>query len=219
MSEIITDERVCIKTAELLLTHNTLGSDEGLSDEMRNRICELLVRTAGKRYELSLKERAELLSALEERFTKNPEHYSRPKGVNFADVKKAVEANHELMYSLAKMEQTHGAPDIIEVTEDAFIFGDCAAKSPWRHDLFYSKAVEMAEDFGVQIMDEETYRAIQKTGKFDLDSKSFIKTPKKLLETDTALLGHRSGDEVVVDNVYASSGTGGWRGVLRVPRV
>jgi len=170
---------------------------------------------------LTPEKQAELLSALKARFVKQPGHYKRPEGVNFVEVRKALEANPTLMYSLAQMENTAGAPDIIAVEEDAFVFGDCSAESPNRRDLTYDQAVEMAREFGVDMMAGTTYREMQKTGKFDLTTWSWLKTPADARDNGHALLGYRS---VVVVCVYrrdagVRSPGFGWRGVLRVPRI
>ena len=169
---------------------------------------------------LTPEQQAELLSAFETRFNKTPEHYERPDGVSFSEVRKALEANPALMYSLAQMENTGGMPDVIDIQAGAFVFGDCSAESP-HHNLTYDQAAEMAKEFGVDMMPEEVYRAMQKSGKFDIKTWSWLATPADIREVSYASLGDRIDGVVYVD-LYGAElhfPDKGWRGVLRVPRV
>jgi len=172
---------------------------------------------------LTPEQQAEFLSALEDRFNRKSGHYKRPEGVNFAEVKKLLETNPAVMYSLAQMENTRGAPDIIAVKKDAFIFGDCSAESPNRRNLTYDQAAEMAKEFGVDMMPKDTYRAMQKRGKFDRNSWSWLATPMKIRKSGDAVIGLRDNIyhnlRIYRDNPYHSNLSGGWRGMLKVPRV
>ena len=161
-----------------------------------------------------------IITALEERFQNSPAHYKRPEGIDITQVKSALEANPEAVAMLAVMEITGGAPDIIEETDDAFIFADCSAESPNRRNLTYDQATEMAKKHGIALMDEETYRKMQETGKFDLNSGSWLKTTDDIRESGFALGGDRRGAGVYVRRYYAAyhdSGNG-WRGLLRVQK-
>jgi len=203
-----------------------------LSPEQLQRLAELAEAGEGVRSdvtdtlkvtekrELKPEKKAELLSALETRFATKPEHYKRHEGVDFAEVKKALEANPALMYSLAQMENTGGAPDIIAVEEDAFVFGDCSAESPDRRDLTYDQAAEMAKEFGVEMMTKKIYRAMQESGRFDMNTWSWLATPADFRERGNALRGRRIGVGVNVNrgNAENHDPLGGWRGLLRVPK-
>ena len=162
-----------------------------------------------------------LLSHLETRFAKTPGHYIRPKGIDFAEVKKALWANPDLVHSLARMEETGGEPDIIAVEEDAFVFGDCSAESPDRRNLTYDQAAEMAKEFGVDMMSEVEYRAMQTTGKFDQQSYSWLATPADVRKAGVALSGLRDeGDvSVYVRDAEVHYPDRGWRASLRVKKV
>lgn len=162
----------------------------------------------------------DLFSILKARFAEKPEHYKQQEGIDFTEVKKALEASPDLMYSLAQMENTGGAPDIIAIESDAFIFGDCSAESPDRRDLNYDQVTEMAKEFGVDMMSEEAYRAMQESGKFDINTWSWLKTSADTRESGRALCGDRVDDVVHVDRADARSHDAdeGWRGVLRVPK-
>jgi len=225
MSEI-TDEQARKEAAKLILEGKTLNSVEDMSGEMRNRVRELLVETAGQPYELNLEQQEEVLSALEERFAQNPEHYTRPEGVSFADVREALYVNPKGIYSLYVMERSGGAPDVIAVTEDAFVFGDCSAESPERRNFTYIESAKLAKVFGVELMSEEAYRELQKSGKFDMHSWSMLKTPEEILKSGEALMGDRIGGEVSAQRGVARGRSPqqgrdprqGWRGVVSVPR-
>ena len=230
MSEI-TDEQVRQETTKLILAGKTIESAEGLSDELRERIRELLIQTVGpgikdgprvgKQHKLYHELQTLLLSVLEIRFAEQPGHYNHPKDIDFSEVKKALEADPAFMYSLAQMENTGGMPDIIAVEKDAFVFGDCSAESPNRRDLTYDQAAEMAKEFGVDMMTGEIYHAMQESGKFDPNTYSWLATPADIRKSDRALVGNRCVGEVYVDQRDACSHIPfcGWRGTLRVPRV
>jgi hypothetical protein len=193
------------------------GKIEAIQKSVRHAITKLLVKFRS----LAPEQKAELLSALETRFKSEPVHYKRPEGVNFAEVKKSLEANPALMWSLAQMEKTGGAPDIIKIEDDVFIFGDCSDESPDRRDLTYDQATEMANNFGIDMMSKEVYRVMQKSGKFDMNTWSWLKTPADIRKSGGVLFGGRRGADVGVGQDYAHDhdAVRGWRGVLKVSRV
>ena len=185
--------------------------------------------------ELTPEKQAQLFSTLEARFNSKPEHYKRVEGVSFTEVEKSLEADPALIYSFARMEETGGEPDIIAVEDDAFIFADCSKESPTgRRNCVYDKesekdiqtegfngnAVDMAQDFGVELMDESAYMEMQKSGEFDSNTWSWFKTPADFRETGCAFFGYRHGAEVVKcpRSAYSHGGGEGWRGWLRVPK-
>jgi len=187
-------------------------------EDVRSDVTEALETT--EKRELTPEEQTELLSTLEARSAKEPDHYRRLGGVDFAEVKKALEANPALMYSLAQMENTGGLPDVIAIEDDAFVFGDCSVESPNRRNLNYDEAAKMARELGVDMMPEDAYRKIQETGEFDRKTWSWLATPDDIREAGYALRGGRYGGGVGVSRYGArghNSG-GGWRGVLRVPK-
>jgi hypothetical protein len=189
------------------------------SENVREDVTDTL-EDEGKR-ELTPEQQAELLSTLETRFSSEPEHYKRIKGVGFAEVKKALEANPEMMWSLAQMENTGGQPDIVAIEDNAFIFGDCSAKSPDRRNLDYYDSAKMAKQFGVEMMTAEVILKMQETGQFEKNSVSWIATPADILKaTHRARYSIRHMDQYEVALYTASDffEFRGWRGMLRVPR-
>lgn len=165
----------------------------------------------------------DVLDELKIRFNTQPEHYRRPKDIDFNKVKSALKVNPALMQKLALMEITGGKPDIIGETEAEYIFGDCSLQSPsWRRNMNWLQSYEMSKRFGCQLMDKDTYRAIQEEGQFDTESWSWLgDDPAKVKESGDALGGRRYGGGVLVDRFLADYRypAYGWRGLLRVPKI
>jgi len=175
---------------------------------------------------LSDEKKYELLNILEERF-KN--HMERHAEVKWEDVRIRIEAQLDVLWSLYEMERTGGEPDVIG---NNYIYVDCAPESPkGRRKLCYDRealenrkknkpendVMTVAEEMGIELLDEEEYRALQKLGEFDLKTSSWIRTPNKIRKLGGALFCDRRYDHVFVyhngaDSYYASRG---FRGKLR----
>ena len=194
-----------------------IDEPSGVGEDVRKHTTDAL--EAKEKRQLTPEQQIALLSALETRFSEEAQHYSQVEGVDFAEVRVALEANSAAMYSLAQMENTGGLPDIIAVEDSAFIFGDCSAESPDRRNLNYDQAAKMAQEFGVEMMPEATYNAM--SGEFDMETCSWLATPVDVREAGNARHGCYYLDEREVDVVSAicSEDWWGWRGVLRVPKV
>jgi uncharacterized protein DUF4256 len=184
--------------------------------------------------ELSPKEREELLKTLKARFEKN---ISRHKGLEWAKVSRHLsgEANKEKLWSLDEMEITGGEPDVVghDKKTGEYIFYDCSAESPkGRRSVCYdpealrsrkehkpeNSAIEMAAEMGIEILTEEQYRELQKLGKFDTKTSSWIKTPADIRKLGGAIFAdYRYGHVFVYHNgaesYYAARG---FRGSLIV---
>lgn len=174
----------------------------------------------------------ELLRALKTRFEKN---MARHKGIAWADVEAKLEANPGKLWSLDEMENTEGEPDVIGYDKKTgeYLFVDCSAESPkgrrsvcYDHEALESRkehkpnhsAVGMAEEMGIELLTEEQYRELQKLGKFDTKTSSWIVTPPDIRKLKGALFGDwRYGHVFVYHNgaesYYAARG---FRGLLRV---
>jgi len=79
-------------------------------------------------------------------------------------------------------------------------------------------AVEMALAMGIELLDEEQYRALQELGPFDQKTSSWVRTPEQLRKLGGAIFGdYRYGRTFFYHNsagsFYASRG---FRGLLRV---
>lgn len=181
---------------------------------------------------LSTAQREALLSALKTRFEKN---MNRHEGLEWANVQTKLEANTEKLWSLHKMEETGGEPDVVghDKKTDEYIFYDCSAESPkGRRSVCYDgealesrkehkpedSALEMAAAMGIELLSEEQYRALQKLGNFDAKTSSWVKTPAEIRKLGGALFADFRYGNVFVYHNGASSyyAARAFRGSLRV---
>ena len=185
-----------------------------------------------KTNELTANQRDELVAALKSRFEKN---MNRHKGLEWQKIEAKLKANSEKLWSLSEMERTGGEPDVIgfDKTTGEYIFFDCSAESPKeRRSLCYDRAaldsrkehkpkdsaLDMAVAMGIELLNEEEYRALQKLGKFDLKTSSWIATPSDIRKLGGALFCDRRYDTVFTyhngaESYYAARG---FRGSLKV---
>ena len=184
------------------------------------------------RKQLSAAQRDELLAALAARFAKNPK---RHKGLEWTKVAAKLTAAAEKLWSLHEMERIGGEPDVIAYDEktDEYIFCDCSPESPKdRRSVCYDReaqesrkehrpahnAIDMAAAMGIELMTEEQYRQLQKLGKFDTKTSSWVKTPADIRKLGGAIFCDRRYDTVFVYHNGAQSyyAARGFRGCLRV---
>ena len=182
--------------------------------------------------ELSPVQREELLSALKARFEKN---VNRHKDLEWAQVEAKLETNPGKLSSLNEMERSGGEPDLVGYDKKTgeYIFYDCSPESPKdRRSLCYDRealdsrkenkpkgnAVDMATAMGIELLTEEQYRELQKLGKFDTKTSSWIKTPSAVRRLGGALFCDRRFDTVFVYHNGAEAYYAGraFRGLLRV---
>jgi len=186
----------------------------------------------GDKKDVSPAQREELLRALKARFEKN---MSRHKGLEWAQVQAKLEADAEKLLSLNKMERTGGEPDVIGIDNETgeYIFCDCSEQSPnGRRSICYDRealesrkehkpednAIDMAAAMGIELLTEEQYRALQKLGKFDTKTSSWLKTPSDIRKLGGALFCDRRYNTVFVyhngaESYYAARA---FRGSLKV---
>ena len=181
---------------------------------------------------MNAKQREELLNALKARFEKN---MSRHKGLAWAEVQAKLEADADKLRSLGEMEGTGGEPDVIghDQKTGEYVFCDCSAESPaGRRSLCYDRealdsrkenkpegnAVDMAAAMGIELLSEEQYRELQKLGKFDLKTSSWVKTPPDIRKLGGALYCDRRYNQVFLYHNGAESyyGARAFRGSLKV---
>ena len=173
---------------------------------------------------LTSEQREELLLILRGRFEKN---MNRHKGIEWNKVEAKLNTGEKL-WSLSEMERTGGEPDVVgyDKKTDEFVFYDCAAESPkgrrsicYDHEALESRkehkpensAIQMAEDMGVEILTEEEYRDLQKVGKFDTKTSSWVNTPANIRKLGGALFCDRRYETVFVyhngaESYYAARG-------------
>lgn len=76
----------------------------------------------------------------------------------------------------------------------------------------------MATNMGIELLTEEQYRELQKLGKFDIKTSSWVKTPSEIRKLGGAIFCDYRYDTVFVYHNSAPSyySSRGFRGLLRV---
>ena len=137
--------------------------------------------------------------------------------------------------SLNEMEKTGGEPDVVAYDKDTdeYIFYDCSPETPkGRRSLCYDNealesrkqnkpvgsAVGMAAEMGIDLLTEEQYGQLQKLGKFDMKTSSWLKTPADIRKLGGAIFGDLRYGRVFVYHNGAESyySVRGFRDVLGV---
>lgn len=188
----------------------------------------------GIRLELSPKQAEELLKTLKVRFEKN---MNRHTGLAWSKIQEKLKAHPEKLASLHAMESTGGEPDVVgyEKKTSEYIFYDCAPESPsGRRSICYDReaqterekkgvhpagnAVDLAAAMGIEILNEDQYRALQKLGEFDTKTESWIQAPADIRKLGGAIFADRRYSRVFVFHNSAPSfyAARGFRGSLRV---
>ena len=182
--------------------------------------------------ELSPEQGAELLKTLNVRFEEN---MNRHKGLEWPKIQAKLEGHPAKLLSLNAMESTGGEPDVVGFDEKTgeYIFYDCSAESPkGRRSVCYDgkgqaerekkgvhpagNAVDIAAAMGIELLNEDQYRALQKLGKFDTKTSSWIQTPADIRKLGGAIFADRRFDHVFVYHNSAPTfyGARGFRGSL-----
>ncbi len=191
-----------------------------------------MAKESSNKKEFSPAKCEEFLQALKARFEKSMD---RHRDMEWSKVHARLQANPAKLRSLYEMEKTDGEPDVVGHDKETgeYIFYDCSAESPaGRRSLCYdrealesrkenkpkSSAMDLATAMGIAILTEEQYRELQKLGKFDTKTSSWVKTPSAIRNLGGALFCDRRFDTVFVyhngaESYYAARG---FRGSLRV---
>lgn len=176
--------------------------------------------------------REKLLSTLKTRFGS---HMQRHEGLEWSVVQDKLAANPEKIWSLNKMEETGGEPDVIGYDQETgeLIFFDCSAETPdgrrnvcYDHEALEARkkyppedsALNMVEMMGIELLTEDEYFYLQELGEFDTKTSSWLKTPLEVRKHGGAIFGDRRFGIVFVYHNGADSyyGARGFRGSLRV---
>jgi len=182
--------------------------------------------------ELSPEQRDELVGILKTRFEKN---MNRHHDLKWTDIQARLDEYPEKLWSLNEMERTGGEPDMVgqDPSSGEYIFFDCSPETPnERRNICYERkaledrkkfkpensAMDMANPMGIELLSQEQYQHLQKLGKFDTKTSSWLMTPTNIRKLGGALFGDRRYDHVFLyhngaDSYYAVRG---FRGVLRV---
>lgn len=173
-----------------------------------------------------------LLATLRARFEK---HRARHDALAWSEVEARISGNATAFATLQRMEDSGGEPDVIafDAATGVVTFCDCSAESPaGRRSLCYDRearisrkenapagsAVEMADEIGIELLTEAQYEALQRLGRFDTKTSSWLKSPDAVRSLGGAIFGDRRYDRVFVYHNGAQSyyAARGFRGILRV---
>jgi len=167
----------------------------------------------------------DLLKTLQARFEKN---MVRHKAIAWDKVLARLQSDPEKLWSLGEMERTGGEPDVVGFDKKTgeYIFYDCSPESPaGRRSFCYdnaalesrkehkpkNSAMSSALEMGAELLSEEQYRDLQKLGRFDTKTSSWIKTPADIRKLGGAIFADfRYGNVFVYHNgaesYYAARG-------------
>lgn len=173
-----------------------------------------------------------LLAVLHQRFEAHPQRHA---GITWTTVTARLDAVPAALKALAAMEASGGEPDVVVLDAEpgSLVFCDCSAESPsGRRSLCFDpealdarkenkpagSALGLAREIGVELLDEDQYRALQRLGEFDLKTSSWLATPASMRALGGALFGDRRYGRVFtyhngVQSYYAARG---FRGLLRL---
>lgn len=173
-----------------------------------------------------------LILTLKSRFEKNKK---RHKDIAWEHVAEKLSAQPKKIWSLQQMEETGGEPELVyyDTKTDEYIFMDCAAESPkGRRSFCYDQAalearkefkpkhsaVGLAEEMGIELLDEEQYRMLQEIKPVDAKTSSWLKTPDSIRKEGGAIFGDYRFSHVFVyhNGVQSYYAARGFRGLLRV---
>jgi len=190
------------------------------------------MKNSSKNKELSADQHKDLIALLKVRFEK---HMNRHNDLDWAKILPRLEKHPEKLWALSEMERTGGEPDVIgyDKKNSQYFFCDCSAESPiGRRSVCYDleglesrkehkpkdNAIDMAAAMGIELLTEDQYRDLQKLGKFDTKTSSWIKTPPDIRKLGGAIFcDFRYGQVFVYHNgaesYYAARGFRGMVGV------
>ena len=181
---------------------------------------------------LNSSELKELLDKLESRFKKN---LHRHQELKWEEVKERLLNHPDKCWSLNEMERTDGEPDVIGVDPitSELVYVDCSSETPkGRRSICYDQvaldarkenkpsdsAMNMAQNMGIELLDEDQYRHLQTLGAFDLKTSSWVKTPIEIRQLGGAIFCDRRYNTVFTYHNGADSyyGVRGFRGKIKI---
>ncbi len=180
--------------------------------------------------ELNNEEKNKILEILKQRFESN---MSRHKDIKWEDVEKRLLNNIDKLSTLNEMEKTGGEPDVVKYENGEYVYFDCSKETPSeRRNVCYDRAslesrknfkpsnsaLDMANEIGIELLDEEQYKYLQGLGEFDLKTSSWLKSPDEIRKLDGAIFGDRRYNRVFIYHNGAESyyGVRGFRGFIKI---
>jgi hypothetical protein len=171
----------------------------------------------------------DLLQTLEQRFAEN---MRRHQGVEWSAVREKLLAQPSSLNSVAAMEASGGEPDAV-LFGDTLVICDCAPESPaGRRSLCFDdaalqarkehkpegSAMGMAQEMGIELLDEHQYQLLQQVGEFDLKTSSWLRTPEDVRNLGGGLFGDRRFGRVFIyhNGVQSYYAARGFRGYLKL---
>lgn len=177
-------------------------------------------------------ESEELINLLKQRFEKN---FERHKTLNWSAIEKKLKSQENKLWSLHEMEKSGGEPDVLTYNPDnnLYTFFDCSKESPiGRRSLCYdaeaqnsrkefapkNNVIDMANEMGIELLDELHYRALQQKIVIDTKTSSWIKTPSEIRKLGGAIFADYRYGQVFVYHNGASSyyAARGFRGCISI---
>ncbi len=164
--------------------------------------------------------RDDLFILLQKRYDTHP---ARHPGLSWDEVLTCLaKADDKTVAALLWMEETGGEPDVFGQVpaSEKILFVDFAPESPaGRRSLCYdeaawlarkanrpeSSAMKLAEAYGVELLDEAGYRALQAVEPVDRKTSSWIKTPSDVRSQGGAIFGDNRYGRVFIYHNGADS--------------
>lgn len=181
---------------------------------------------------LNQTQRDELINVLHDRFLKN---IHRHEGLDWKNIEAKLISNPTKLNLLYAMEESGGEVDVVryDPSNDVYTFMDCSKETPkGRVSLCYDpealasrkankpsgSAIGMANEMGVEILDETQYRYLQTLGEFDTKTSTWIKTPDAIRKLGGAIFCDRRYDTVFTYHNGAESyyGVRGFRAFINI---
>lgn len=143
--------------------------------------------------DFTIEEKEQLINILKKRFEKN---INKHQNVVWNELQNRLESTDKL-WIISNMEETGGEPDVIQfvANKNEYLFIDCSQESPkGRRSLCYDRealnsrkefkpansVIDMVNEIGAELLDEQNYRFLQTFGEYDLKTSSWIKTPEEI---------------------------------------
>lgn len=164
-----------------------------------------------------------MLEILKQRFEKQQNRFEN---IEWSQIESRLKNNDAAMKALEWMEETKGEPALLayDESEDKYIFTDFSKETPkGRAKVCYDQkareerkkfppetsAMELAQEYQVELLDETTYKQLQAVTPVDLKTSSWLKTPEEIRNLGGAIFGDNRYQQVFVyhngaDSYYSS---------------